>query len=265
MPTPLPFLRNTASSSIAAQVLTPFTLSINFVTNVQIFQTGGEQRWPELTSGPLYSFSCPMNKLLVADWTSWQTFFNSAKGRLGSNFQIVFAGNTYNNLILSSDEIATTTKSAKMFDQQINLSQTPPATGSWSAWVPPSIGSNYPTMACGAVAEYPTTEALDFLTDVNDSDFSVRYAYGYYDTGLTNFPTTGLRLWRLSYPLLSNADLSTITTFFSGCQGRYNSFSFTSPFSGSTYSNVRFDSDQLAVRYITPTQSSIEVVLRQHN
>ncbi len=257
MSSPLPYLRNT-TGTLNAQVLYPFTRTVEFMTTVNTFANGSEQRWPERP--PLYTFALAMSMLNTTDKAAWLSFFNSQKGRFQTNLQITLSSTTYSNLALMSDDLAQTNDRGLLYNQQVNLRQV-----SNYPWTAPSVGTSFPTLSFGSVAEYPLTDTSSFMSDVNESPLGPRFVWSWYGSSLTNFPTGYLKAWRLSYPLISDADRATLETYFLGQQGRYGSFSFTSPIDSTTYSHVRFASDSLAIKHLTKNQQSTEITLIQTN
>lgn len=254
MANPLPTLRGSSQ-----QALFPFTRTVSFLTRVNKFQNGTEQRWP--SRAPLYSFELRMSALLAADQSGWLSFFNTQKGRLNQDLTLTLGSTTYSHLALQSDGLQQQTSSPKLYDQVVSLRQTQNA-----SWTPPSMpASSYPTLSAGVVCEYPFTESSEFFSSVQDSEIGQRYVYAWYAAGLTGFPSNYQRTWKLEYPVLSDADLATLETFFMTQQGRYSSFSFTDPVDTLTYTHVRFDSDQFQIRYQDYNRSSVTVLLRQTN
>ena len=257
----LPYLRNT-SGSLNAQCLFPFEREVQFLTTVNCFFNGAEQRWPNRP--PLATFSLPMSNLLTTDKAAWLSFFNTVQGRRFQDLQITLTNTlgsvTYNNLGLMSDTLNQTNHAALLYNLQVNLRQF-----SNSAWMPPTAPTVYPTLSFGGVAQQPFSQIFTFLVSANESVFGPRFAYSWYGSSLSNFPSGYLRMWRINYALLTETDLATLETFFLGVQGRYLSFSFTDPIDGNTYTHVRLDSDALKIKHITRNQVSTEVVLRQTN
>lgn len=211
---------------------------------------------------PLYQFTIPLSNIMTTDQSAWLTLFTNEKGRFGQDMQITVGGVTYSNLALTSDDLTQTaiTTSGMVFNQQVALRQV-----SNSSWTPPSAGTTYPSFSWSGVAQYPYGTVTTFYTSVNDNPTGPRYAFPWYanPSPLTNFPTVPLKRWRISYPLMTDADLATLENFFVSVQGRWISFSFTDPITGTPYSHVRFDDDILSIRYLAPNQSSVEVVLKQ--
>lgn len=252
MSNPLPGLRGTSQ-----QALYTFSRITSCSTTINQFFNGSEQRF--VNRIPYYNFILPMNTLNATDKASWLALHNAAKGQFEQNLELTLGSTTYSNLALMSDDIVQTNNRPLLYDQEIHLRQTIPA----SAGGPPTVGTSFPTFSWGGVAQMPLTQVSSFLTNVNEQASGPRYAFAYYAGGLSNFPSTYLRSWRISYSILSDADLATLETFFLGMQGRYGSFSFTDPLDSTTYNHVRFDQDDLQITYQTKNINSVEVTLRE--
>lgn len=247
----LPTLRGSSQ-----QVLYGVTRTVSCLTKVIPFRNGSEQRWAQRP--PLMGFTIPMSGLSAADKASWLTFFSTIKGRLTKDLQLTMAGVTYSNLAAMADELEVLNQRTLQFDQEIHLRQVLNYPYTF-----PSALSAYPTLAFGAKAEMPYTQISRFQTAVTDNPFGPRFGFGWYGTGLTNFPTTYLRSWKIQYGLISDADTATIEAAFLGWQGRYKTFSFVDPLDGTTYNNVRMGSDDLSIRYMAPNQNATEINLIQ--
>ncbi len=221
----LPTLRGTAQ-----QVLYPFTRVVSCMTTVTTFQNSTEQRW--VARPPLYQFILPMGSLSQADRASWLVYFSGRKGRFEVNLALTLGGTTYSDLTLMSDNLAFNQSKYDLFyDQQVSLRQAQAA--NFSSYTPPSVGSLYPPLSYGQVTpeywpELPFSQSNDFLTSVGDNPFGPRFAYSWFGSG-SPFPPGRLRTWRLSYPLLTDADIATLENFFLGKQGRYGTFYFPDP------------------------------------
>ena len=243
------------------QLLYGFSRSVVFETTVSVFMNGSEQRWPN--HPPLAAFDVPLNSLGAVDRATLlsSSFFAAEKGRYGQDLEVTLAGTTYTNLCLLSDSLSFLTKQPSLyFDTHLAVRQT--MNGSWT---PPTPLVAFPSLSCGKIAQLPFSQETSYLTAVNENMNGPRYSYGYYSMGLSGFPTVSLKAWRISYPMLSDADAGTIESAFIGWQGRLLSFSFTDPTDGVTYNHVRCDQDVLTFRYIQPNQTSTELVLRQTN
>ena len=267
MSSPLPILRNT-TGTFNAQVLYPFTRTVRFRTTVNSFMSGAEQRWPN--TPPLYDFVLPMTALESADKAAWLSFFSNAAqvGRFGTIGSITIGSTTYSNLTLLSDDLSVSNPSSRIFNQQVELRQVngyPWTPTSGYPWSPPASGLTYPTFSFGGVAEQPFTQVTRYLTSVGDNPNGPRYTYQWYQNSLPNMPTGSLRSWKISYGLLSQADMDTLEGFFTTVMGMAYSFSFTDPLTGSPLTGVRFENDSLEVHYVCPNQFSTSVSLIQTN
>lgn len=232
MPLPLPILRNT-TGTLNAQVLYPFVRVTSCLTTVTTFQNASEQRSVERP--PLYGFQIPMSSMLAVDKLAWLNFHVSAVGRAHTDLTLSLGGTTYSNLTLLSDLLDAVQKDAVIYDQVASLRQV--AAVNFSSYTPPTPAVIYPNLRFGlgspssSSTEIPFHQSSNFLTSVGDSPYGPRYTFSWYNPGspLSGFPSTYLRSWKLSYPLLTDADVAIIENQFLGCQGRYSLFNFTDP------------------------------------
>jgi len=257
MANPLPILRGT-TGGLNAQVLYPFTRSVRFTTTITTHMNGSEQRWPH--HPPLAGFDLPFSSLNATDRAAWLALHSTVVGRFAKNLTITLGSTVYANLTSMSDDLAQTNRINLFADQEIHLRQV--QNGSWT---PPVALTAYPTLGLGVLAELPYVQISTFLTSINENPNGPRYAYSWYGASLTNFPSGYLRVWKLSYPLLNDADILTIENAFTGWMGRSLSFTFTDPIDSTLYSHVRCDQDELQIRAITNNQWSMELTLRQTN
>ena len=262
MANPLPILRNT-TGGLNAQVLYPFVRVVSFLTHVNQFDNATEQRW--VGRVPLFNFLLPMSSLGDTDKAAWLAFFNTVLGRFSQDLSITLGSTTYSDLTMQEDDLLVTVPGPTTFNQQITLRQVKNY-----PWTVPSAGSTYPSFKFGgsiaiAVAEYPFGQGNAARTDVNDSPYGQRYAYAWYKafTPRDNYPSSLLKAWKLSYPLLTDADATTLENFFLGCQGRYKSFTFVDPLDASSNANCRFDMDDISFKYVTKNMQQTEVTIKQ--
>lgn len=201
-----------------------------------------------------------MQVLNAADRAAYLAFLGTVKGQFAQNLTITINGTTYSNLSLMQDALSAANSMNLFADETVQVRQV--QNGSWT---PPSPLSAFPAFSWGGVAQMPFVQTSAYESSVNDNPYGPKYVYSWYDAGLSNFPTGYLRRWKLSYPLLTDADLATLENAFVGWQGRALSFSFTDPIDNTVYSHVRCDQDDLVIRYITKNQNSTELMLRQTN
>ena len=253
MPNPLPTLRGTS-----AQALYPFTRKVVFNTNVQVFFNGKEQRSANNPTGPLCLLTLPMTNLKGVDKASWLAFFATVKGRGVTDISITLGGVTYNNLALLSDVLGQTNTQTQLYDQVVELRQVIN-----SGWSPTTPITSFPNLSFGAKAEQPFVQSSVFQTSVNDNPMGPRFLYSYFANAIPGFPTGPLNEWSIQYELLRDADVTTLSNLFISHQGRWGTFSFTDPISGTTYNNVRFDQDVLEFTYRTVNQVSTSIKLKE--
>ncbi len=244
----------------------PFTRTVSFVTRVNRFANATEQRW--MAAPPLTSFTMSYASLLAADRSSQFSFFTGQKGMfdIGASITLVWdSGNgspvTYNNMTLQADDFTVTTSAPLQYNTQISLRQTQNAAYVYTAPVSPV----FPLLASGAPAMYPFTQTSRYLTVVNDQPTGMRYSEPFFGAGLSGFPAGPLKEWRLSFPVLTDADLLTHENFFLAMGGMLNTFQFTDPIDSSVHPKVRYGSDQFAVTYTAPNQSQLTLSLVETN
>lgn len=248
----LPSLRGTSK-----QGLYPYVRRVKFSTTVNTFVNATEQRQPNQPQ--LYEFDLPMSSLLPADKASWLTFFEGVEGRFEQNLQVTLNGVTYNNLTLLMDDLTVTNNAAQLFEQTIRMRM---VSNSPSVVSPVST---FPTFSFGATCQQPFIQSTNYQTGVNDNEYGERFAFAYWDASLSGFPSTFLRRWKINYPLMTDADMALLETFFIGHYGMWISFSFTDPLDQVTYTHVRFGMDTLEVHAITKNQWATSITLVQTN
>ncbi len=252
MPGFLPAIRGSSQST-----LYPVTMVISFDTHIGYNQAGSEQRWKR--RAPLFRFQLKFSSLLAADKTAETTFFDNQAGMFDS-FALSLAGTTYGNLVLDQDELAFAQRENLLFDTELVLHQTQnrqyPANAPLAA---------FPTLANGLTAELPFIQRRRWLTSKTDQASGTRYAYKWYGAGLQMFPATALLAWDLQFPVLKDADATTLINAFVGWDGMAASFSFTDPISNTTYANCRMGSDELTVKYLDFNRTSIAMTVVQTN
>lgn len=249
----LPTLRGSTK-----QGLYPYTRSVKFNTSVMMYADASEQR--QVGQPPLQTIELPMSTLSTTDKASWLSFFSTQKGRFNQDLQITLNSVVYNNLTLESDVLSAINPQAQLFNQAVKLRQV-----SNAGWTPPTPGTTFPTLSFGASCEQPFTQMSVFNTGVSDSQYGERFSYAYWAAGVSGFPSTYLRAWKLEYPLVSDADIATLESFFLSQFGKWVSFSFKDPLDSITYTHVRFDMDVMEIRAITKNQWATSLVLRQTN
>lgn len=211
---------------------------------------------------PLVNFRIPYDGITKADKDALRLDIAAAQGRAATNLSFgPFLGTTYTNLTLMRDEWEAVERTVGQYTTELQLRQTIPqaltAAGSLSA---------FPTLSAGVSCMLPFGQGDVYQTDVNDSPSGMRYTFPWFGASLSGFPTRELRRWPLSFPTLIDADLALIEQFFIGVNGRWLTFSFTDPDSGTTYTHCRFGQDELVVSHKRYGLSSIDsLVIEEFN
>lgn len=250
----LPILRGT-TGGLNAQVLYPFSRSIRFTTKIVSHANGSEQRFA--CHPPLNGFELSMSNLSDTDRASWLTFIRTVKGMFAKDLSLTLDSTTYSDLTVNSDVFEQTNQEALLFDQQISLSQVKNY-----PWSSPTLGAAFPTLSFGGTSQRPFVQVIEHQTGVSENPNGPRMTFAWFGGGLTGYPTTGLKGWRISYPLLTSADMLLLETHFQACMGRWATFSYTDPLT-LVSSTVRFNNDELRIRYLTKNQCSTEIQLKE--
>ena len=97
--------------------------------------------------------------------------------------------------------------------------------------------ASFPKLKTGVVAQYPVTRVTEFATRVQRYlDLSEQR---HRDRSGTR------RRWLIELSQLTETELATLVNFFSEHKGRFGSFDFEDPWSGSVVSGCRFEQDRL--------------------
>ena len=100
--------------------------------------------------------------------------------------------------------------------------------------------SDFPKLRTGVVAQYPATRELGFSTSVKSfldgSEQRYRDLRG------------GRRRWVISLSQLDESELAELTGFFEQRQGRFGTFDFEDPWSGTVVTGCRLVLDQMGSR-----------------
>jgi hypothetical protein len=103
------------------------------------------------------------------------------------------------------------------------------------------MGTTFPILSSGAVAQYPLTIGFVQNTAV------VRFI----DGSDQRFLTQGrqLRRWRIHLEALNDSEMKQVETFFDSQQGQYSTFTFPDPISGADVPNCRIGVSELITTY----------------
>ncbi len=88
----------------------------------------------------------------------------------------------------------------------------------------------YPQLPNGIITQKPYTSGVSFSTILQEVESGRPYSFPQIGAGLTNFPTNPLGKFSLNYPLITDAEIATLLTFFRDtAEGRLNEFIFLDP------------------------------------
>lgn len=98
--------------------------------------------------------------------------------------------------------------------------------------------STFPRLSTGAVAQYPAVREIHFSTQI----------HRYLDTSEQRYrdAPASRRRWTIDLSRLDESEVTRLMEFFSEQQGRFGSFDFEDPWTGSVVANCRFEQDHAA-------------------
>lgn len=116
--------------------------------------------------------------------------------------------------------------------------------------------ATFPALKTGAVAQYGSSRARSFSTQV----------FRFLDGREQRFQDYGapLRRWTIRLSLLDEAELSAVESFFRSQAGQAESFAFPDPWDGAVYANCSFDSDQLTTQYGGQSNGMASVTVKEN-
>jgi len=250
MPT-LPTVHGTGAA------LYPIPRSNTIACGVQKFLTGAEQRFKRAAS--LASFQLKYTGLFAGDRDRLKNFYATTKGAFDSTWSFSLT-NTFGACTFLDDAFQSVEGARpNLYDVTLNFRQT--IKGGAVA----GAGTNFPVLSTGATSQRPYTQVVRYRTVKNDNPTGRRYAFAFYNSGLTGFPVRGLMSWKLEYPAITDADMATLEAFFVAMNGRWQTFSFTDPEDHVVYNKVRFDMDAIIYNYVQLNQASTTILLAETN
>jgi hypothetical protein len=114
--------------------------------------------------------------------------------------------------------------------------------------------STFPSIQPSIITQLPFGSTRRFRVASKVMEPGQHYAY-YYDAN----PVAS---WLLTFETITTAELATLRTFWEG-RGAWDSFSFTDPDTGTTYTNCRFDGSTFEVGYLAPGQYSLKLAIQE--
>ncbi|HEY3741172.1 MAG TPA: DUF2460 domain-containing protein [Bryobacteraceae bacterium] len=116
--------------------------------------------------------------------------------------------------------------------------------------------STFPTLKSGAVAQYPAQRAVSKTTWIGQfvDGSEQRFRHG----------AAPLHKWTVNLSLLTEKEVVALREFIVNMSGRFESFSFTDPWDGTTYAHCSFDSDTNAIEWLGENNARTQLIIREN-
>jgi hypothetical protein len=253
----LPTVRNGASA------IYPLSRATTFATGLAAFKGGNEQRF--INRGPLGKFTLQYTDIQQGDRDTLDTFLDQVQGSASQIWAFRLGTATYGGVQaiypscqFDANSFQWRETSQGLFAGQIQFSQT--STGGQIAAV---SYSTFPTFANGLVQQFTIGRGKRGLNYISRMRCGRSFALPLFNAALPGFPARMLKQWE--WPMsLSDVDLATLEQHFVACWGSFQAFSFTDPYDGTVYPNVRYSSDALQITHRGPDESTTTVRLVEY-
>jgi hypothetical protein len=237
----------------------PLKSDVAFVTRVNRFKNGSEQRWRMRTWG-LGQWTLQLNQINLADRNTMDAFVLSQFGPYGQGWQFVTpfpgGGETYPACAFTQGTFTWVETMQELYSGTITFRQV------HAGGLPGGAGTAFPTLSFG-VTGFPFNESDDYYVISEDMECGSRFAFNYYgNVGLTGFPAGPLKRFTLTLGPLGDTDLATLLEHFINQGGRHGEFNFTHPQTSAVYV-CRYDMDVFSANRVAPQQSMVSVNLMQ--
>ncbi|SRR5579872_399655 len=110
--------------------------------------------------------------------------------------------------------------------------------------------ASFPSIAHGALSQYPYTEEDFFYTAESDTPSGKSYTQ--------SFNATPLKSFVANFPCITLTEVQTLEDFFNSMRARLGTFSYTDE-AATTWSVCRFDQDEFEVQCIGPNEYSVQL------
>jgi len=114
----------------------------------------------------------------------------------------------------------------------------------------------FPTLKSGAVAQYPAQRSLSKRTWIG------RFLDGS-EQRFRN-EASPLHRWVVHLSLLTEAEVVAIREFTDNVSGRFESFTFTDPWDGTSYPNCSLDTDTGTIEWLGENNARTTLVIREN-
>jgi hypothetical protein len=116
--------------------------------------------------------------------------------------------------------------------------------------------SDFPLLKTGAILQYPATCRIQHSTRV------LRFLDGT-EQRFREYPEA-LRRWVIRLDLLDESEMASLEEFFQSQQGRQGEFSFSDPWSGTTYPHCSLESDVLELDFEGFMKNRTSLVVKEN-
>jgi hypothetical protein len=116
--------------------------------------------------------------------------------------------------------------------------------------------STFPTLKTGAVLQYPARKEVRFATEVIQFINGSEQRFREYQTPLHR--------WMIQVGLLDQGELQVLREFFRTQAGGADSFVFTDPWDGITYSNCSIEGGDLVLQLVDEMKGNTSLTVREN-
>jgi hypothetical protein len=116
--------------------------------------------------------------------------------------------------------------------------------------------STFPTLKTGAVLQYPAQKEVSFATEIVQFINGSEQRFREYQTPLHR--------WVIQLDLLDQGELQILRDFFRTQAGGADSFVFTDPWNGTTYSNCSIEGGDLVLKLVDEMKGNTSLTVREN-
>ena len=115
---------------------------------------------------------------------------------------------------------------------------------------------SFPLLRSGVVAQYPAQRS------VGKSAWIGQFVDG--SEQRFRMEATPLHKWTVNLSQLTEAEVVAFREFIVNMSGRFETFAFTDPWDGTTYTNCSFDSDTNSIEWLNENNARTKLVIREN-
>lgn len=117
--------------------------------------------------------------------------------------------------------------------------------------------TTFPTLATGAIAQYPVSRASTYSTEV------IQFLDGSHQR--SKIRGKMLRRWQISLAQLSEDELLAVEQFFDSTQGNFGLFTLVDPLTGENVLNCRLQNPSVITQYAAVGSGSAVLLIEETN